>query len=370
MKINLCMIVKDEAHIIRRCLDSVEPLIDEVIIIDTGSTDNTKKVIKDYLKEKKLPGKIVDHPWQGFAYNRTRALKEARTTDCDYSLMIDADEILKFNIGFNPKIFKESLTYDIYNIPTKMSVSFYYRPTLTSNKKIFTYRGVVHELLNKDGASQTNIDADTQFYNYPIQDSTRNKNPHKFQEDAKLLEDALRTEKDDFLRSRYTFYAARAHKNALNFSKALDYFFQRTKMKFSSEEVYLSFLQAAKLQEQLEYPEDSIINTYLKAQEINPDRVEALYYLTKYCRTHNRNQLGYILGKEGLTKKFHDNFLFGEMWIYEYGMLDEFSVVAYWAGHYIESLQACQQLLTITSFPESYLSRVQANLQFAQNKLK
>ena len=42
--INLCMIVKDEAHIIERCLHSVKPLIDKVLIVDTGSSDNTIEV--------------------------------------------------------------------------------------------------------------------------------------------------------------------------------------------------------------------------------------------------------------------------------------------------------------------------------------
>ena len=47
--INLCMIVKDEAHVIERCFDSVRPLIDEILIVDTGSTDDTVSVINNYL---------------------------------------------------------------------------------------------------------------------------------------------------------------------------------------------------------------------------------------------------------------------------------------------------------------------------------
>ena len=48
MTISLCMIVKDEAAILARCLDSVADLMDEIIIVDTGSTDNTKEVAARY----------------------------------------------------------------------------------------------------------------------------------------------------------------------------------------------------------------------------------------------------------------------------------------------------------------------------------
>ena len=44
IKISLCMIVKNEAAILSRCLDSVCDLMDEIIIVDTGSTDDTKAV--------------------------------------------------------------------------------------------------------------------------------------------------------------------------------------------------------------------------------------------------------------------------------------------------------------------------------------
>ena len=47
--IGLCMIVKNEAHVILRCLDSVRPLVDYVLIEDTGSTDGTQQIVMDWL---------------------------------------------------------------------------------------------------------------------------------------------------------------------------------------------------------------------------------------------------------------------------------------------------------------------------------
>jgi glycosyltransferase involved in cell wall biosynthesis len=55
--IALCMIVKDEASIIRRCLEQVRPLIDYVLIVDTGSVDGTQLVIRDFLQATVCPAK-------------------------------------------------------------------------------------------------------------------------------------------------------------------------------------------------------------------------------------------------------------------------------------------------------------------------
>ena len=54
MKIGLCLIVKNEAHIIRESLSCTLPLIDTFSIVDTGSSDNTIQVIKDFIKKKEL----------------------------------------------------------------------------------------------------------------------------------------------------------------------------------------------------------------------------------------------------------------------------------------------------------------------------
>lgn len=208
------MIVKDEAHIIERCLDSVKPLIDKILIVDTGSSDNTIKVIRDWMDKEDIDGTVIKEQWKNFAHNRSSALKHARQISCDYSLMIDADEVLKYNQNFDATNFKCSLHKDYYLIPTKTDDAFYYRPTLTSNTKPFLYKAPVHEYLEApDGCSSQNINHETEFWNIPIQDSTRNKDLQKYQKDTKLLEDALATEEDKFLLSRYTFYLAQSYRD-------------------------------------------------------------------------------------------------------------------------------------------------------------
>jgi len=242
---------------------------------------------------------------------------------------------------------------------------------LTSNKKNFKYTAIIHEYLEPPpGSSHADISYETEFWNTPIQDSSRNNDPRKFHKDAQLLEEALATEKDDFLRSRYTFYLANSYRDAGIPHLALQRYLERAEMGFWEEERYLSCLEAARLKEQLNHSEDSIISTFLKSQEHSPNRAEALHGAVKYCRTHNRFHLAYILGKEGINKTFNSSFLFSEMWIYNYSMADEFSVAAYWAEHYQESYDACQELLQNASVPRSNLSRIEQNLKFSQDKLE
>ncbi|MCA3798466.1 MAG: glycosyltransferase, partial [Burkholderia sp.] len=68
------MIVKNEAAVIVRCLDSVRPMIDYVLIEDTGSTDGTQDIIRQWLDSNGLTGEVIDEPWRDFAYNRSHAL--------------------------------------------------------------------------------------------------------------------------------------------------------------------------------------------------------------------------------------------------------------------------------------------------------
>ena len=92
--LTLCMIVKDEEHIIRECLESVYREIDRYDITDTGSTDRTKEIIKEFFDEKGIPGEVYDEPWEGFGKSRTKSLRNADKGGADYSWVIDADDKL------------------------------------------------------------------------------------------------------------------------------------------------------------------------------------------------------------------------------------------------------------------------------------
>jgi len=362
------MIVKNEAHVIARCLDSVKRLLDYVLIVDTGSDDDTVEVINRWLFDNNMSGQVVVEPWKNFAYNRSFALEQLRKIELiDYALMIDADEVLVFNDDFDEINFKSSLDSDIYDITTNLGGFTYLRPTLTSNKKECRYDGVVHEFLVMDGSKSRS--SATGFFNRPIQDSARNKSGNKFLKDVELLEEALKGDISDWFKSRYTFYLAQSYRDTGNREKALENYLKRAEQGFWNEEVYMSLYTAGNLMRELDYPREQILQTWMKAHESTPYRVEALYAAIQYCRINGLNQQGYILGKHALQISIPTNSLFVETWIYDYALLDEFSIVSFWAGDFKSSKEACERLLQENKIPAHYLDRVKSNLQFAIDRL-
>ena len=104
----LNMIVRNEENNIIKCFDSIINLIDFYVISDTGSTDNTIAVIKNYFKEKGIDGFVFEDEWKDFSYNRNMALKHAKeVSNSDYLFIMDADDYL-----VNDRILKDYLVKD------------------------------------------------------------------------------------------------------------------------------------------------------------------------------------------------------------------------------------------------------------------
>ena len=90
--ISLCMITKNEENHIEQCLNSVKEIADEIIIIDTGSTDKTQEVIKSFAEKFHVDVKFLSFTWSDdFSAARNESLKHASK---DWVLVMDADEIL------------------------------------------------------------------------------------------------------------------------------------------------------------------------------------------------------------------------------------------------------------------------------------
>ena len=86
MTVSVCMIVKNEEKLLRRCLDSLAGIYDELVIVDTGSTDRTKEIAWEYTDE------VYDFEWvNDFAAARNFAFSKCTK---DYIYSADADEVL------------------------------------------------------------------------------------------------------------------------------------------------------------------------------------------------------------------------------------------------------------------------------------
>jgi glycosyltransferase involved in cell wall biosynthesis len=290
--IGLCMIVKDEVHVILKCLESVRPLVDYVLVVDTGSTDGTQQLVWDYLVREKLPGGVFEEPWQNFAYNRTFALQELRKTPrVDYALIIDADDQIELDDGFDPNAFKAGMDQDLYDVEVAHGNMIHIRPQLFRNDLPFSFKGVVHEYLEAPPGDLSRGRA-TGFRVKISGGGARSRNTLKFEDDALLLERTLATETDPFLISRYTFYLAQSYRDCGQIERALENYLKRAELGYWDQEIYISLLEAGNMMVALSRPFDEVISTYLRASDLVPTRAEALHAASHYCRDHGRNAEG------------------------------------------------------------------------------
>lgn len=140
--ISLCMIVKNEENCLERCLQSVQGIVDEIIIVDTGSTDKTKEIAKRYTQH------IYDFKWiNDFSAARNYALSFASS---EYILQLDADELLQ-----DPQKELSELDKDFYYLRIKndlgsgMFLSHQFI-RIFKNSSDIRYTGALHEQVSGD----------------------------------------------------------------------------------------------------------------------------------------------------------------------------------------------------------------------------
>ncbi len=169
--ISLCMIVKNEEENLGRCLKSVQDLVDEIIVVDTGSTDKTVEIAEKY------GAKVYYFEWcNDFSAARNESLKYASK---DWILIMDGDDefcnedkdkfknLIKEDLNNNTIYFFETLNYSGYSI-TSTDISINLNPRLFKNNYGFHYEGEVHNQLVNYEKNVEGKTYDIRIYHYGI----------------------------------------------------------------------------------------------------------------------------------------------------------------------------------------------------------
>jgi glycosyltransferase involved in cell wall biosynthesis len=358
----LNMIVKNEIVNLERCLGSVAPYIACYVIGDTGSTDGTQEFIRSFFAARNIPGELHSFPFINFAQARNKALNHARESKMrfDYLLFTDAD--MEFTV--QSPTFSQGLTSAAYNLLQRSGVTYWNTRLLRRNVPA-SYKGVTHEYLDLRTINPVKLDG-VSFIDY----ATGSNRVDKYERDIRLLTNAIAAERDSVMISRYTFYLANSLRDSGQKEAAIDAYLKRARLGGWNQEVFISLLNVAELKQALGQSNDEVISAYTKAIAACPTRAEALHAAARFCREKGLYDRGYQFAARGLKIAYPNDGLFVRDWVYEYGLLDELAINAYWTERYAECGNACDQILTERKLPTEMGERVRKNKQFAIDRLQ
>ncbi|MBM5719932.1 tetratricopeptide repeat-containing glycosyltransferase family 2 protein [Listeria ivanovii] len=193
--ISICMIVKNEAHILRQSLASFRKFTEEIIIVDTGSTDETKKIAKEFTDF------VYDFEWTG-NFSDARNFAATKATG-KWIMAIDADECLEEESYLK---LKKQLKLQNESIYMAQIISFTgekgrvtttnHMPRIYKNDGTICFRGVIHEQL--EAVDKHSIEAgiaDVKIYHYGYMSEIVEKQG-KSNRNLRLLEKEVKNNKD------------------------------------------------------------------------------------------------------------------------------------------------------------------------------
>ncbi len=146
--ISLCMIVRNEEEVLARCLESVKDAVDEIIIMDTGSTDETKAIALRYTD------KVFDFEWiDDFSAARNAAYDRATM---DYQMWLDADDVLppeeaekllRLKETLDPNIDMVAMKYITHFDENGVPVHISTRERMMKRERGFRFTDPIHEFI-------------------------------------------------------------------------------------------------------------------------------------------------------------------------------------------------------------------------------
>jgi len=289
------MIVKNEEAVIGRCLESIKDIVDEINIVDTGSTDCTKEIVQQFSV------RLFDFEWiHHFATARNFSFQQATK---DYILWLDADDVLlpedqkklkELKASLQPDIDAVSMNYNLSMDEEGNVTSFIRRNRLVRREKKFQWIGAVHEYLAVGGKI---LDSNIAISHSPLShDINRNLNIYK-----QLIESG------ETLSPRDIYYYANELKDHSRYEEAIMYY-----EKFLSshlgwfEDCIQACFKIADCYEALQ-KEEQKISAILRSFQYDIPRPEACCRLGVYFMERQRNEEAIYWYEQALLVKEKPN---------------------------------------------------------------
>ena len=364
---------KNEEHCIQNTLESVYKHIDYWVVCDTGSTDRTCEIVKNFFEEKGIPGELHVDEWVGFDHNKTLMMKRAKDK-ADYVLHLDADDLLVNGLDFT----KDDIGQDAYYINVTRGDIKWKALIIFNNRLTWRFCGVAHTTIKcqEKGIFTTKNITDRNHYVSGEGIGSRAFDPNKFLYDAEKLKkqffDTLLSDPDN-LNSRSVFYTAQSYQDSGMYEEAIKWYRLYTKLNDGwIEEVFESYMRISLCMMKLNCDLTEIERAMSAAIKLCADRAEPNFHIGKYCNQIGEYEKGYSYLKTAKSKNIEDikkkYILFIQENMYGDYNNDELSVSCFWTKRFKEGYQYLLEILNDPRF-ESQKERLLANQKYFQDNL-
>jgi glycosyltransferase involved in cell wall biosynthesis len=338
-RIACIMMVKNETKRITYTLESITGYVSELIIFDTGSTDDTIEKIRAYIDSSGITLHLKQGTFVDFSTSRNELIDFADfVTACDFYLMLDCNdelregkELVKFcknapkdNAFFLKQSWKSDITIDYYNI------------RLIRSHCGWRYTGVVHEYISKEGDNPGPRVPIVYLYQDRTQDD--NKSAKRFHNDKNLL---LGEYNSPNKTPRTVYYLAQTYECLSEKNDAIKYYKERAKMLDGFfEERFQAAYHVGMLYRELGHPFEEYVGYFLIAYEVMI-RSEPLVRIAEYYISVQRWQQAYNYLHEACKLDTPDCGLFLDIEMYNYYRWHLMGIVAFYVGANSEGIKAC-----------------------------
>lgn len=342
MSLCLTMIVRDEEEWVEEALASaVELGADSFLIADTGSEDDTEKVVESFIAKTDLPAELLELEWKGHAETRSELLRRARGR-ADYLLMMDADMKLA---GELPDLAGD---VDVYYGTIRTATLEYGLPLIVKGSRSWCYRGAAHPYLAAEDAGGEWVDADSGIEIIDRRPGAYR--PGKLDEDAAALERALELDPTD---ARSSFYLAQTYQNLGRIGDAIREYGRRATLGGYHVERYVAKLRRARL---LSFTDERAgMMAFLDAWQERPARAEALYGAARLARIGGAHDLALMFARRAAEIPPSTDRLFVERGVYDWGVRFELGSAELQAGDVVRGRQILRDVREEGLAPQDYL---------------
>lgn len=395
----LAMIVKNEAKNMVRLFESIKDVIDFVSIDDTGSTDDTKAIIRNWCKKNKKPLSLFDQPFVDFEYNRNMAVKHAQESfpQATYIFLSDADFVWKIKDPSRKKelyqvsYFINQILYDDENTTEETSSLVYPNKRLLRNNLEWTCECLSHEAWYCD---RNHIDEvlDWIHIDDKLDGGAR---ADKFERDERLIRKGLSGGATGRKKNRYLFYLGQTLRDLGRFDEGYEYYKLRSVAGGDVAEQTISMFQMGVCMERLGYTYKEVaflmekdtldemdikyiqkwnpnsypveilrflafhslekaIKHYLATYQHDKNYIDSLYHGVVLLRHVKRFDEAYEMGKKLVSEKSTHKKMnhFSDAGIYNHRRYIEFAIVCFEVGKIKEGTFYLGLVLKMTNLPK------------------